>query len=44
MRKRNPLNKRVTHNEAIRYMADHILKLHDGNIREDIYNISKKKS
>ena len=34
----------VTHNEAIRYMADHILKLHDGNIREDIYNISKKKS
>ncbi len=34
----------VTHNEAIRYMADHILKLHDGNIREDIYNISKKKA
>lgn len=34
----------VTHNEAIKNMADHILKLHDGYIREDIYNHNKKKA
>ena len=31
----------VTHNEAIRNMADHIVKLRDGVIRSDIVNTSK---
>lgn len=32
----------VTHNEAIRYMVDHIIKVHDGLIAEDIINTEKK--
>lgn len=31
----------VTHNEAIKDMADHIIKLRDGNIRRDEYNSCK---
>ena len=31
----------VTHNEAIRYMADHVIKLRDGMIRHDIVNKEK---
>ena len=31
----------VTHNEAIRYMADHVIKLRDGVIRKDIINTEK---
>ena len=28
----------VTHNEAIKNMADHVIKLHDGNIRRNEIN------
>jgi putative ABC transport system ATP-binding protein len=31
----------VTHNEAIREMADHVIKLRDGKIRHDIVNTQK---
>lgn len=31
----------VTHNEAIRNMADHVIKLRDGGVRHDDRNISK---
>jgi len=31
----------VTHNEAIKQMADHIIKLRDGKIRRDIVNTEK---
>ena len=31
----------VTHNEAIRHMVDHIVKVHDGRIDEDIRNEKK---
>ena len=31
----------VTHNEAIKNMADHIIKLHDGNIRHNEINADK---
>ena len=31
----------VTHNEAIRHMADHVIKLRDGMIRHDIVNTEK---
>lgn len=31
----------VTHNEAIRNMADHVIKLHDGGVRHDDKNTSK---
>lgn len=31
----------VTHNEAIKYMVDHIVKVHDGRIDEDIRNENK---
>lgn len=31
----------VTHNEAIRYMADHVIKLRDGIVRHDDINTSK---
>lgn len=31
----------VTHNEAIRLMADHVIKLRDGMIRRDIVNTEK---
>ena len=34
----------VTHNEAIRNMADHVIKLRDGLIRKDIINTSKIKA
>ncbi len=34
----------VTHNEAIRYMADHVVKLRDGVIRHDDINTSKIKA
>jgi len=34
----------VTHNEAIRYMADHVIKLRDGIIRKDITNTKKIKA
>ena len=32
----------VTHNDAIKYMADRIIRLHDGSIRSDEKNESKK--
>lgn len=32
----------VTHNEVIKEMADHIIRLRDGKISEDIYNENKK--
>ena len=32
----------VTHNEAIKEMADHVIKLRDGKIRRDIVNTEKK--
>lgn len=31
----------VTHNESIKNMADHIIKLSDGTIRQDDYNDHK---
>ena len=31
----------VTHNEAIKNMADHVIKLHDGNIRRNEINANK---
>jgi putative ABC transport system ATP-binding protein len=31
----------VTHNEAIRLMVDHIIKVHDGRIAEDVINEKK---
>ena len=31
----------VTHNEAIRHMADHVVKLRDGGVRHDDINTSK---
>ena len=31
----------VTHNEAIKQMADHVIKLRDGMIRHDIVNTEK---
>lgn len=31
----------VTHNEAIKHMSDHIIKLRDGNIRQNIINEAK---
>ncbi len=31
----------VTHNDAIKYMADHVVKLHDGTIRENYKNDSR---
>ena len=31
----------VTHNEAIRLMADHVIKLRDGKIRHDDRNAEK---
>lgn len=31
----------VTHNEAIRHMADHVIKLRDGGIRHDTINTNK---
>ena len=31
----------VTHNEAIKNMADHVVKLRDGKIRHDDYNTQK---
>ena len=31
----------VTHNEAIRHMADHVIKLRDGGVRHDDINTSK---
>lgn len=34
----------VTHNEAIKQMADHVIKLRDGIIRTDIMNESKMKA
>ena len=34
----------VTHNEAIRYMADHVIKLRDGIVRTDEYNDQKIKA
>ncbi|MBO4391222.1 MAG: ABC transporter ATP-binding protein, partial [Lachnospiraceae bacterium] len=34
----------VTHNEAIRQMADHVIKLRDGRIRHDDLNPSKIKA
>lgn len=32
----------VTHNEAIREMADHVVRLRDGTVKSDSYNSSKK--
>lgn len=32
----------VTHNEAIKYMVDHVVKVHDGLIAEDLRNAAKK--
>lgn len=32
----------VTHNEAIREMADHVVRLRDGKVRKDIKNTEKK--
>lgn len=32
----------VTHNEAIREMADHVVRLRDGKVRRDIRNTEKK--
>jgi len=32
----------VTHNEAIKYMVDHVVKVHDGLIAEDLKNADKK--
>lgn len=34
----------VTHNEAIRGMADQIIRLHDGTLRSDEKNINKQKA
>lgn len=34
----------VTHNEAIREMADQIIRLHDGTIRSDLSNRNKRKA
>ena len=31
----------VTHNEAIKLMADHVIKLRDGRIRHDDINTEK---
>ena len=31
----------VTHNEAIKNMADHVIKFRDGKIRHDIINTEK---
>ena len=31
----------VTHNEAIRHMADHIIKLRDGRVRQNEKNEHK---
>ena len=31
----------VTHNEAIRYMADHVVKLRDGVVRHNDINTEK---
>lgn len=31
----------VTHNEAIRNMADHVIKLRDGNVRHNVINTNK---
>ena len=31
----------VTHNEAIKQMADHVIKLRDGKIRHDTVNKEK---
>ncbi|MBE6042133.1 MAG: ABC transporter ATP-binding protein [Clostridiales bacterium] len=31
----------VTHNEAIRYMSDHVIKLRDGIVRHDDHNMNK---
>ena len=31
----------VTHNDAIKYMADRVVKLRDGRIRDNYLNTSK---
>jgi putative ABC transport system ATP-binding protein len=31
----------VTHNDAIKYMADRVVKLHDGSIRKNYRNEKK---
>nr|DAP86312.1 MAG TPA: ABC-type antimicrobial peptide transport system, ATPase component [Caudoviricetes sp.] len=31
----------VTHNEAIRHMADHVIKLRDGEVRHNEINTDK---
>ena len=31
----------VTHNEAIKNMADHVVKLRDGVVRHNIFNDNK---
>jgi putative ABC transport system ATP-binding protein len=31
----------VTHNEAIRNMSDHVIRLRDGIVRQDEYNALK---
>ena len=31
----------VTHNEAIRHMADHVIRLRDGQVRNDVLNTNK---
>ena len=32
----------VTHNDSIKYMADHVILLHDGNVKDSYYNKTKK--
>ena len=33
----------VTHNESIKYIANHICVLHDGIIKEDYMNTDRKR-
>lgn len=33
----------VTHNESIKYIANHIFVLHDGRIKEDYINTDRKR-
>ena len=34
----------VTHNEAIKYMANHVIKIRDGRIADNYYNETLKKA